>query len=83
MDKKKNVCQLFFHEDSIYEIPATSSKFGGITSLKCLNLQMAITPETRSPVNAHLTPGPAIYFNAFIHVYSPNAGADNPLWTKF
>ena len=29
------------------------------------------------PVNAHLTPGPGIYFNAFIHVYSPRAGADN------
>ena len=31
------------------------------------------------PVNAHLTPGPGIYFNAFIHVYSPRAGADNSL----
>ena len=31
------------------------------------------------PVNAHLTSGPGIYFNAFIHVYSPRAGADNPL----
>ena len=35
------------------------------------------------PVNANLTPGPAIYFNVFIHVYSPRAGADNPLGTKF
>ena len=34
------------------------------------------------PVNAHLTPGPGIYFNAFIHVYSPRAGADNPLGTN-
>ena len=34
---------------------------------------------TSGPVNAHLTPGPGIYFNAFIHVYSPRAGADNPL----
>ena len=33
----------------------------------------------KSPVNAHLTPGPGIYFNAFIHVYNPRAGADNPL----
>ena len=32
------------------------------------------------PVNAHLTPGPGIYFNAFIHVYSPRA--DNPLGTN-
>ena len=22
-------------------------------------------------------------FNVFPHVYSPRAGADNPLWTKF
>ena len=24
---------------------------------------------TSGPVNAHLTPGPGVYFNAFIHVY--------------
>ena len=30
--------------------------------------------RTSGPVNAHLTPGPGIYFNAFIHVYSPRAG---------
>ena len=29
---------------------------------------------TSGPVNAHLTPGHGIYFNAFIHVYSPRAG---------
>ena len=23
------------------------------------------------------------FFNVFPHVYSPGAGADNPLWTKF
>ena len=34
---------------------------------------------TSCPVNAHLTHGPRIYFNAFIHVYSPRA--DNPLGT--
>ena len=38
--------------------------------------------RTSGPVNAHLTPGPGIYFNAFIHVYSPMAGADNPLGTN-
>ena len=40
--------------------------------------------RTSGPVNAHLTPGPGIYFNAFIHVhvYSPRAGADNPLRTN-
>ena len=44
-----------------------------------------IRPEDQwssGPVNAHLTPGPGIYFNAFIHVYSPRAGADNPLGTN-
>ena len=34
--------------------------------------------RTSGPVNAHLTPSPGIYFNAFIHVYSPRAGADTP-----
>ena len=38
--------------------------------------------RTSGPVNAHLTPGPGIYFNAFIHVYSSRAGADNPLGTN-
>ena len=38
--------------------------------------------RTSGPVNAHLTPGPGIYFNAFIHVYSPRAGADNPFGTN-
>ena len=38
--------------------------------------------RTSGPVNAHLTPGTGIYFNAFIHVYSPRAGADNPLGTN-
>ena len=38
--------------------------------------------RTSGPVNAHLTPGPGIYFNAFMHVYSPRAKADNPLGTN-
>ena len=37
---------------------------------------------TSGPVNAHLPPGPGIYFNAFIHVYSPRARADSPLGTN-
>ena len=38
--------------------------------------------RTCGPVNAHLTPGPGIYFNVFIHVYSPRTGADNSLGTN-
>ena len=38
--------------------------------------------RTRGPVNAHLTSGPGIYCNIFIHVYSSRAGADNPLGTN-
>ena len=38
--------------------------------------------RTSGPVNAHPTPGSGIYFNAFTHVYSPRAGADNPLGTN-
>ena len=34
--------------------------------------------RSSGPVNAHLTPGPGIYFNAFIHVYSPRAGQTTP-----
>ena len=46
------------------------------------SLPGGIKQRTTGPVNAHLTPGPGIYFNAFIHVYSPRAGADNPLGTN-
>ena len=38
--------------------------------------------RTSGPVNAHPTPGPGIYFNAFIHVYSHRAGAVSPLGTN-
>ena len=41
-----------------------------------------LNQRTSGPVNSHLTPGPGIYFNAFIHVCSPRAGADNPLDTN-
>ena len=41
-----------------------------------------VKQSTSGPVNGHLTPGPGIYFNAFIHVYSPRAGADSPLGTN-
>ena len=42
-----------------------------------------VNQRTSGPENAHLTPGPGIYFNDFIHVYSRRAGTDNPLGTKF
>ena len=35
--------------------------------------------RTSGPVNAHLTPGPDIYFNAFIYVYNPGQGQTIPL----
>ena len=38
--------------------------------------------RTSGPVNSHLTPGPGIYFNVYIYVYSPRAGADNSLRTN-
>ena len=47
------------------------------------NTTFLLNRRTSGPVNPHLTPGPGIYFNAFIHVYSTRAGADNPLGTKF
>ena len=42
-----------------------------------------LNQRTSGPVNAHLTPGPGIYFNAFTHVYSPRASADNPWGQTF
>ena len=49
----------------------------------CFFMSMVLSNQrTSGPVNAHLTPGPGIYFNAFIHVYSPRAGADNPFGTN-
>ena len=53
-----------------------------------------INQGTTGPVNAHLTPGPGMYFNAlkydfkhilndFIHVYSPRTGTDNPWGQTF
>ena len=50
--------------------------------LKLKKCKQIKTQRTSGLVNAHLTPGPGIYFNAFIHVYSPRAGADNPLGTN-
>ena len=42
----------------------------------------SLNQRTSRPVNAHLTPGLGIYFNAFIHVYSTRGEADNPLGTN-
>ena len=65
----------------------TCSATGISSSLESLDLAsigfVQANQMTSGPVNAHLlTPGPGIYFNAFIHVYSPRAGADNPLGTN-
>ena len=42
-----------------------------------------IKRRTSGPLNTHLTLGPGIYFNAFIHVYSPGTRAENLLGTNF
>ena len=47
-----------------------------------INIMILEYQRTYGIVNAHLTPGPGIYFNAFIHVYSPMAGAEIPLGTN-
>ena len=46
--------------------------------LRTNHIQNKINQRTSGPVNAHLTPGPGIDFKAFIRVYSPRAGTDNP-----
>ena len=45
-------------------------------------LNNMLNQRTSDPVNAYLAPSPGIYFNAFIHVNSPWAGADNPSGTN-
>ena len=51
--------------------------------MSCLILVIIkLKPEASGPVNAHLTPRPGIYFNAFIHVNSRRAGADKPSGTN-
>ena len=45
-------------------------------------LSINLNQRTSGPVNTRLTSGPGIYFNAFIHVYSPRAAVDNPLGTN-
>ena len=52
-----------------------------LKEMKTINNQF-LNQRTSGPVNAHLTLGPGIYFNGFIHVYSPRAGADKPLGTN-
>ena len=46
---------------------------------KLLNAIVILNQRTSGPVNAHLTSGPGIHLNAFTHVHSPRAGAENPL----
>ena len=54
--------------------------WGAISEPFLKNVEMSLYTDL---YKAHLTPGPDIYFNAFIHVNSPRAGADNPLETNF
>ena len=49
------------------------------TCLRCSLRAENKNQRTSGPVNAHLTPGPCIYSNAFIHVYNLRAGTDKPL----
>ena len=54
-------------------------------NVKFVSVFTALNNTNQRPsgsINAHLTPGPGMYFKAFIHVYSPRAGADNPLGTN-
>ena len=37
--------------------------------------------RTSGPENVHLTDGPGLNWNVFIHAYSQRAGVDNP-WVK-
>ena len=41
--------------------------------------EMSYKPEDQWSFKRSTDTGPGIYCNAFIHVYSPRAGADNPL----
>ena len=51
-----------------------NSKNGPFYSPLDLFHKMKTNQRTSGPVNTHLTPGPGIYFYAFIYVYSPRVG---------
>ena len=76
--------KVFFKLNCLKQISCKSdhkqASFWRFTIMKCWAGNQ--NQRTSGPVNAHLTPGPGIYFNAFIYVYSPRAGADNPLGTN-
>ena len=76
MKEIKEQKDISFHYIPTKENPADIASRGTST------IELQRNQRTSGPVNAHLTPGPGIYFNAFIHVYSPRAGADNPLGTN-
>ena len=68
------------HTEATPSLPAGISLF---TLKTCGNrVEVSDLFSLHPQSHAHLTPGPGIYFNAFIHVYSPKAGADNPLGTN-
>ena len=43
---------------------------------------LILNQRTSGPVNAHMTAGPGIQFNAFIHVYSPRQPLGDKCWCQ-
>ena len=63
--------------DKIIQGKVSTTKSSSLSGSLAHIYHRTIYQRTSGPVNAHLTPGPGMYFNAFIH-----AGADNPLGTN-
>ena len=77
------ILSISMHIQNLIEICKLIHKILSINKiLTLIKGHNSFNQRTSGPVNAHLTPGPGIYFNAFIHVYSPRAGADNPVGTN-
>ena len=68
--------------DKIIHSKVSTTKSSSLNGPLAHIYHQTIYQRTSGPVNAHLTPGPGIYFNAFMRVYGPRAGADNPLGTN-
>ena len=58
------------------------TNFLGVQIFRKFMVNLNVNQRTSGSINAHLTTGPGIYFNAFIHVDSPRTRADNPLGTS-
>ena len=66
---------------NLFETDETERPWCNVQLHQTWPIEQVLKPEDQWSCK-RLTPGPGIYFNAFIHAFSPRAGADNPLETN-